>query len=332
MTAQELLTRTIKGDERPIGHQDTYEKLLLPHPTDEIRRIFQHLDTGDKMGKRKMQALAYYQCDYTGLPMRNSNCYIPVWKEDGRMTKQGSYCCWEAVLAATAASPQSKEIKAYVEDLVGREVMPAPPQAEFAWLNESGTIKGLHDLLWYLDEKPLNPIHVVEIGVDGRLTHAVLARRAWMSFARRFTTTRKKGKEKAFEVCFREEGLPNATATQYFKQALCGPVLVALMSNELAIQERTCYLDLSLEIFSSVFLPRKRKDCAGLEKKEYENIKAEMLRELMQVESTASASALPPAQLAKAAVMPCALGAEMALLYPPDQPPLPRRQLAVRVH
>ena len=281
------------------------------------------------MGKRKMGEHAYYQCDYTGLPMRNSNCYVPVWKDGGRMTKQGSYCCWEAVLGATNALPQYKEIKAYVDNLVGREVMPAPPHAELAWLNESGTIKGLQDLLWYLDEKPLEPIHVVEIGVDGRLTHAVLARRAWMSFARRFTTTRKKGKEKTFEVCYLGEGPPNATATQHFKQALNGPVYVALKSNELAALERTRYLDFSVEIFSSIFLSRKRKDCAGMEKKEYESIKEEMQRELMQVETAASASALPPSQLAKAAVMPCALGAEIARLYPPEVPPLPRRQLAV---
>jgi hypothetical protein len=54
------------------------------------------------MGKRKIHGVTYYQCDYTGLPMRNSYCYVPTWKEDGRMTKQGSYCCWEAVLASAS--------------------------------------------------------------------------------------------------------------------------------------------------------------------------------------------------------------------------------------
>lgn len=281
------------------------------------------------MGKRKMQALAYYQCDYTGFPMRSSNCYIPVWKEDGRMTKHGSYCCWEAVLSAAATSPQFKEIKAYVEELVGCELNPAPSHSELVWFSETGSIATIDQFLGAC-EVPLKPVQVVEVGVDGRLTHAVLARRAWMGFSHRFTTTRKKGKEKAFEVCFGGEGQPNTTATQYFKQALCGPVYVALKSNELAIQERTRYLDISLETFSSVFLPRKRKESAGLEKKEYESVKAEMLKELMQVEASASASALPPSQLAKAAVMPCALGKEIALLYPPDQPP--RCQLAVRVN
>ena len=280
------------------------------------------------MGKRKMQALAYYQCDYTGFPMRNSNCYIPVWKE-GRMTKHGSYCCWEAVLSATAASPQSKEIKAYIEELVGCELIPAPSHSELAWFNETGPITTIDQFLGAC-EVPLKPVQVVEVGVDGRLTHAVLARRAWMGFAHRFTTTRKKGKEKVFEVCFGGEGQPNTIATQYFKQALCGPIYVALKSNELAIQERTRYLDLSLEIFSSVFQPRKRKESAGLEKKEYESVKGEMLKELMQVEASASASALPPSQLAKAAAMPCALGEEIALLYPPPvrrQPTIRARQM-----
>ena len=278
------------------------------------------------MGKRKMQALAYYQCDYTGFPMRNSNCYVPIWKE-GRIAKQGSYCCWEAVLSATAASPQAKEIKAYIEELVGCELTHAPPQSELAWFNENGNITTMDQFLGAC-EVPLKPVQVIEVGVDGRLTYAVLARRAWMGFAHRFTTTRKKGKEKVFEVCFSGEGQANTVATQYFKQALCGPVYVALKSNELAIQERTRYLDINLEIFSSVFQPRKRKESTGLEKKEYESVKAEMQKELMQVEASASASSLPPSQLAKAAAMPPAQGDEIARLYPP---PL-RRQQSTRAH
>ena len=281
------------------------------------------------MGKRKIHGITYYQCDYTGLPMRTSYCYAPTWKEDGRMVKQGSYCCWEAVLAATAASPQAAKIKAHIEELVGCELSPAPPHSELAWLSESGRISTIDQFLGAC-ENPFKPVHVVEVDVDGRLTHAVLARRAWMAFAHRFSTTRKKGKEKTFEVCFPGEGPPNATATQYFKQALHGPVYVALRSSELAIQERTRYLDLNLEIFSSVFLPRKRKE-PGLEKKEYELVKHEMQKELQRVEAAASASALPPADLAKAAAMPCALGVEIARLYPPEFPPLPRRQLAVEV-
>lgn len=129
------------------------------------------------MGKRKIHGITYYQCDYTGFPMRTSYCYAPTWKEDGRMVKQGSYCCWEAVLAATTDSPQAARIKAYIEELVGCELTPAPPHSELAWLSESGRISTIDQFLGAC-ENPFKPVHVVEVDVDGRLTHAVLARRA----------------------------------------------------------------------------------------------------------------------------------------------------------
>lgn len=50
------------------------------------------------MGKRKMHGYTFYQCDWTGYPMRATNCYMPVWTND-KMTKRGSYCNWESVLA-----------------------------------------------------------------------------------------------------------------------------------------------------------------------------------------------------------------------------------------
>ena len=50
------------------------------------------------MGKRKMHGLSYYQCDWTGFPMRNSNCYLPDYR-DGVLQKRGHYCNWEAVQA-----------------------------------------------------------------------------------------------------------------------------------------------------------------------------------------------------------------------------------------
>ena len=29
------------------------------------------------MGKKKLHGETIYQCDWTGFPMRNSNCYVP---------------------------------------------------------------------------------------------------------------------------------------------------------------------------------------------------------------------------------------------------------------
>ena len=53
------------------------------------------------MGKRKLHGRAYHQCDWTGFPMRNSNCYMPTWHKGpgGKLCKRGSYCNWESVMA-----------------------------------------------------------------------------------------------------------------------------------------------------------------------------------------------------------------------------------------
>ena len=39
------------------------------------------------MGKRKMNDLVYYQCDYTGMPMRTSNCCMPSYSVAGKLLK-----------------------------------------------------------------------------------------------------------------------------------------------------------------------------------------------------------------------------------------------------
>lgn len=52
------------------------------------------------MGKRKLHEKTHFTCDWTGIPMQASNCYYPVInKESKKVSKRGSYCNWEAVLA-----------------------------------------------------------------------------------------------------------------------------------------------------------------------------------------------------------------------------------------
>ena len=278
------------------------------------------------MGKRKINDIVYYQCDYTGMPMRTSNCYIPSYSKAGKLVKQGSYCCWEAVIAATNGDPN---VQSLVDEIVGCAIAPAPEQQSLAWLSETGSISSIDEFLAACDD-PNKPVHVIEIAVDGRLTEAVIARRAYLGFAHRFTTMRKKGKEKAYEVCFNAVGSPNTLATQYFRQELSGTVYVALKSKELAIKERSRYLPLNIESFTSMFANRKRKVDA-LDKSTYDNMKTEMTKELMQVEQRAAQDSMRPEDLAKAASMPPASGAEIASLLRMggELPPPLRRQPTV---
>lgn len=91
------------------------------------------------MGKRKMHGYTFYQCDWTGYPMRATNCYLPVWVNE-KMSKRGSYCNWESVLAhayhlygdyCNDASQfmdpsQLMKVKKYVHDLTGMELPEEP--------------------------------------------------------------------------------------------------------------------------------------------------------------------------------------------------------------
>lgn len=282
------------------------------------------------MGKRKMNEIVYYQCDYTGMPMRTSNCYMPSYSVTGKLLKHGSYCCWEAVIAASGGDTN---VQALVDEIVGCAVAKAPDQCTLSWLSETGAITSIDEFLAACDD-PNKPVRVIEIAVDGRLTEAVIARCAYLSFTHRFTTMRKKGKEKAYEICFNGVGAPNTLATQYFKQELSGNVYVALKSKELAIKERSRYLPLDIESFKTMFTSRKRKVDA-LDKSDYESVKTEMKNELMRVEAQAAQASEKPTDLAKAALIPPASGAEIASLLRMQEegllPPPLHRQRAVQV-
>ena len=86
-----------------LGHNQKSKRSLCDPPrpgTLYTHPFFQPVDTTDEtMGKRKLHAETYFQCDWTGLPMRYTNCYMPSWNESGKLMKHGSYACWEAVVA-----------------------------------------------------------------------------------------------------------------------------------------------------------------------------------------------------------------------------------------
>ena len=74
-----------------------------------------------------MHGYTFYQCDWTGYPMRATNCYMPVWTND-KMVKRGSYCNWESVLAHSqflhdnndASAAQCARVHEYVHQRADR--------------------------------------------------------------------------------------------------------------------------------------------------------------------------------------------------------------------
>jgi len=86
-----------------------------------------------------MHGYTFYQCDWTGFPMRATNCYMPVWT-DGKMVKRGSYCNWESVVAHAqylydnneSSAAQHAHVLEYVNELTG---MTMDSKSDFAGFN-----------------------------------------------------------------------------------------------------------------------------------------------------------------------------------------------------
>ena len=98
------------------------------------------------MGKRKLHGLTYYQCDWTGLPMRDQNCYFPVWKDKGRLHKSGSYLNWGCVKAhanemfeaSELTLAQYSQVCDHADFMNGGSVTEAPPYEHFDWFARRG--------------------------------------------------------------------------------------------------------------------------------------------------------------------------------------------------
>ena len=97
------------------------------------------------MGKRKLHGQTYFQCDWTGLPMRATNCFMPTWNDASKLVKHGSYCNWESVVAHAAEEWRDRKISdeqhgkviAYVNEAAGTVVQQAPHYSSLAWFLRS---------------------------------------------------------------------------------------------------------------------------------------------------------------------------------------------------
>jgi len=308
------------------------------------------------MGKRKIHGTTYFQCDWTGLPMRQTNCYMPDWNESGKLLKHGSYACWEAVVAHAIAMDDISVAKRlqHIYDLVGCTVQPAPHWSKLSWFarDGAGEIESPSDFLDACRNSE-GSVVAVRMLADGS-THEVICSHAdtlqkfeahlTRPFSlhgpvhepQSFQTVRKKsmGKDRDLTVFYWpfKNGLPfNATATQIFKMQIYGDVLLVQQSKEPCFLPRERYINYFESDFHEQYAAKgKRKvDSAHFSTEDYSVIKAQMALDLERVEAAASASALEPGRVAMAAVLPAPSGKEIANLLqargesPPKRPRLP---------
>lgn len=297
------------------------------------------------MGKRKLHAQTYYQCDWTGLPMRATNCYMPSWNEAGKLVKHGSYCCWEAVIAHAVeqvknddargefTKPTLDRIREHVNDLVGSQVAPAPHWSELAWFAREGVVISSPAEFLHVCSREEGPVMGVRMMANGDTHEVLLTQEDIKSKFEKFLTRpysqhtiqsfqvmRKKGaKDRDLSVFFwpYQNGLPfNETASNAFKMQIYGDVVITQQAKEPCFLPRERYINYFLSQFQEQFAakPRKREHTPTLTTEDYALAKAQMASELQSVEQLASATASAPGDLAKAAVLPPPSGSELASL------------------
>lgn len=299
------------------------------------------------MGKRKIHGQTYFQCDWTGLPMRQTNCYMPDWNESGKLLKHGSYSCWEAVIAhaaelcdgpypTVASWARQDKIREHVNDLVGCTVHAAPHFKKLAWFaarDESDTIDSPEAFLAACC-KTKEPVVAVRMLTDGT-THEVLCSQDDIAakFAphltrpfnlqgplhepQSFQTVRKKTtKDRDLTVFYWpfKNGLPfNQTASNIFKMQIYGDALLVQQTKEACFLQRERYINYFNATYQEQFANKsKRKDHPAPTSEDYAVTKAQMASELREVEALAASSASLPGDLAKAAVLPPPSGKELA--------------------
>ena len=294
------------------------------------------------MGKRKMHDVTYFQCDWTGLPMRQTNCYMPVWNDDGKLMKHGSYCCWEAVVADALDKngANTEKVLKHINDVVGCEVGIAPHWQRLAWFERDteADIASPQEFLAKCNET--TAFTAVILHTDGRQDEVQCTDEdAAVSFTsqlncehtQRFQTVRKKNaKDKDLAVFYTPPHTVshtlayNTAASSAFKMQLYGDVVLVHQSKEACFLPRARYVDFTLKHYQEQFVVKKRKDAPGsLTGDDYASLKAQMASELGAVESSASSSATRPVDLAKASNLPPPTGQELADLMVASGVPRP---------
>lgn len=299
------------------------------------------------MGKRKLHGQSYYQCDWTGFPMKSLNCFMPSWTDDGKLIKKGSYCNWESVLAHarhlaesdTSAASTLLKVAEFIQIQTGDCTLNEAPHfmdLEHIKGNEHSkalTAKQYHDACCYhsgevYGVKIQEGGHYHELLMDtndGKLNYAnhlkcppTLHWPECLPLIQCFHSYRKGGKREK-ELCVfyypGKNGLElNALASQLFKMQIHGEVLMVQCTKEASFMPRERFVHYMLQDFNDNFMRKRRRyqEQSSVSPEEYTTLKAEMQASLCAYEKQASASALAPPELVKVRKAPKTDGKKLA--------------------
>lgn len=277
------------------------------------------------MGKRKMHGDTFYQCDYTGFPMRSAYCYMPTWDANGKLVKKGSYCNWESVLAHAAApenlstAPELEKIKTHVVGITGTDRMSqAPDYKELYHMKGTMSPSAFHEACTTTEEAIMG----VKISSDGEVFECLLTPRegsfhfedylhkpyCYTGPPQHFHSMRKKsgGAAKDLTVLYypsRNTGIPdlpaNQVASNVFKMQLHGDVLMVQQSREQSFMPRERYVTYTRTDFVEQFMKKRKRspiEAPAMSTEDYATAKKQMQDSLSKFEAEVSKDAKTPVE------------------------------------
>lgn len=274
------------------------------------------------MGKRKLHDSSFYQCDWTGFTMQSSNCYMPTWASslpNEKVSKRGSYCNWESVVAHAnyrfiiekkIDQDDLDRVHLHVASVVGVGPKCAPHYTELEHIKDSrGFSAEKFSMLKFHDEccYETGELETVKIKTDGSIeAHSVDSTNG--KFEIRGQKMFPVRKSKQAKMCvFHSDGSSedakppaiNKLATSLFKMQMYGDVIVTCISGEESFMPRVRFVDYNRDTFMAEFIKKKRGSAPDMTTEEYGKVKGDMAAAAASFEAGLSATALPPALLAK---------------------------------
>lgn len=279
------------------------------------------------MGKRKLNGTSFYQCDWTGFPLKQAFCYLPSWAPSGKLQKKGSYCNWEAVVAhanhmlakGELAADAHAKVQEHIASVIGTPAIEAAPHYEML-THTKGTLDPYafhticarqHDSVTAVKITPDGDVFEVMLHPDTssectwriRFDHYLHHPFTYHGPPSFFHSMRKKGQkplERDLAVWYYNvKELPhNPVASNLFKMQLYGDVLLVQQSREHSFMPRERYLSFTKAGYDEQF-NKKRKRVAEVQcmaPAAYALVKDQMQSQLNQYEATAAKGAVPPAE------------------------------------
>ena len=238
------------------------------------------------MGKRKLNTTSFYQCDWTGYPMKQAYCYMPEWSPSNKLQKKGSYCNWESVVAHAAHLLERGDITAekhqrildHVTTMCGTNIVePAPHYDLLSHTKGNLTVENFHALC-VTQHHPITAVKITPQGEifevllidqeDGQFAFANYLHKPYNTLHSKipscFHSMRKKGQkgpDRDLTVWYYGvKDLPhNATASNLFKMQLYGDVLLVQQSRESSFMPRDRFISFTKDKFDEQFTKKRKR-------------------------------------------------------------------------